>query len=76
MESPSRFSVWRSLKLGSFNFGSALVDILTASVWNRLMIVDLGWFPIRHAADLRPTSHALHLAGPRVDAAGSSAPAT
>ena len=42
MESPSRFSVWRSLKLGSFNFGSALVDILTASVWNRLMIVDLG----------------------------------
>jgi BCD family chlorophyll transporter-like MFS transporter len=42
MESPSRFSVWRSIKLGSFNFGSALVDILTASVWNRLMIVDLG----------------------------------
>jgi MFS transporter, BCD family, chlorophyll transporter len=42
MESSSRFSVWRSLKLGSFNFGSALVDILTASVWNRLMIVDLG----------------------------------
>ncbi len=36
------FSIWRSLKLGSFNFGSALVDILTASVWNRLMIVDLG----------------------------------
>ena len=37
-----RFSVLRSLKIGSFNFGSALVDILTASVWNRLMITDLG----------------------------------
>jgi BCD family chlorophyll transporter-like MFS transporter len=30
------------LKIGSFNFGSALVDILTASVWNRVMITDLG----------------------------------
>jgi BCD family chlorophyll transporter-like MFS transporter len=38
----SRFSVWRSLKIGSFNLGSALVDILTASVWNRVMITDLG----------------------------------
>jgi BCD family chlorophyll transporter-like MFS transporter len=36
------FSVLRSLKIGSFNFGSALVDILTASVWNRVMITDLG----------------------------------
>jgi MFS transporter, BCD family, chlorophyll transporter len=38
----SRFSIWRSLKIGSFNIGSALVDILTASVWNRIMITDLG----------------------------------
>ncbi len=37
-----RFSVLRSLKIGSFNIGSALVDILTASVWNRVMITDLG----------------------------------
>ena len=37
-----RFSVLRSLKIGSFNLGSALVDILTASVWNRVMITDLG----------------------------------
>jgi BCD family chlorophyll transporter-like MFS transporter len=37
-----RFSVWRSVKIGSFNIGSALVDILTASVWNRVMITDLG----------------------------------
>jgi MFS transporter, BCD family, chlorophyll transporter len=39
---PPRFSVLRSIKIGSFNFGSALVDILTASVWNRVMITDLG----------------------------------
>jgi BCD family chlorophyll transporter-like MFS transporter len=38
----SRFSTWRSVKIGSFNLGSALVDILTASVWNRVMITDLG----------------------------------
>ena len=38
----SRFSFLRSLKIGSFNFGSALADILTASVWNRILISDLG----------------------------------
>lgn len=38
----SHFSLRRSLKIGSFNLGSALVDILTASVWNRVMITDLG----------------------------------
>ncbi len=38
----SRFSFLRSLKIGSFNLGSALVDILTASVWNRILITDLG----------------------------------
>lgn len=42
MESPSRFSLLRTLKIGSFNFGSALADILTASVWNRILITDLG----------------------------------
>ena len=39
---PTRFSFLRSLKLGSFNIGSAMVDILTASVWNRILITDLG----------------------------------
>ena len=39
--SPS-FSFLRSLKIGSFNIGSAMVDILTASVWNRILITDLG----------------------------------
>ena len=39
---PIRFSFLRTLKIGSFNIGSALVDILTASVWNRILITDLG----------------------------------
>ena len=38
----TRFSFLRTLKIGSFNLGSALVDILTASVWNRVLITDLG----------------------------------
>ena len=37
-----RFSVWRSLKIGSFHVGSSLADLLTSAVWNRLLIVDLG----------------------------------
>jgi hypothetical protein len=43
-----------------FNFGSALVDILTASVWNRVMITDLA----RHRLDL---AGAALLAGATVD---------
>lgn len=39
---PGQFSVWRTLRLGSFQIGSAMADILTASVWNRVMIADLG----------------------------------
>lgn len=42
MDSSPRFSFLRTLKIGSFNFGSAMVDILTASVWNRILITDLG----------------------------------
>ena len=38
----SRFSFLRTLKIGTFNLGSAMVDILTASVWNRVLITDLG----------------------------------
>ena len=37
-----RFSVARSLKLGSFHIGSAMGDLLTSAVWNRVLIVDLG----------------------------------
>ena len=36
------FSVWRSLKLGTFHIGSSLADLLTSAVWNRILIVDLG----------------------------------
>lgn len=37
-----RFSVARSIKLGSFHIGSSMSDLLTSAVWNRIMIVDLG----------------------------------
>ena len=36
------FSVWRSLKLGSFHMGSSFADLLTSAVWNRVLIADLG----------------------------------
>jgi len=36
------FSLRRSLRLSSFQIGSAAADIFTASVWNRVMISDLG----------------------------------
>lgn len=36
------FSVALTLRLGTFHIGSAMGDILTASVWNRVMISDLG----------------------------------
>lgn len=37
-----RFSVTRSLKLGSFHVGSSFADLLTSAVWNRVLISDLG----------------------------------
>lgn len=39
---PQKFSVLRTLKLGSFHIGSALADILVTSVWNRIVITELG----------------------------------
>lgn len=36
------FSIARTLRLSTFHVGSAMGDILTASVWNRIMISDLG----------------------------------
>lgn len=36
------FNMWRILRLSSFQIGSATADILTASVWNRVMIAELG----------------------------------
>jgi BCD family chlorophyll transporter-like MFS transporter len=36
------FAVGRILRLSTFQIGSAMTDILTAGVWNRIMISDLG----------------------------------
>jgi BCD family chlorophyll transporter-like MFS transporter len=39
---PERLNVPRTIKIGSFYVGSAFPDILTAAVWNRILISDLG----------------------------------
>lgn len=39
---PPRFSLPRTLKLGSFHIGSAFADILVTGVWNRILITDLA----------------------------------
>jgi len=36
------YSIWRIFRLGTFQIGSAMGDILTAGVWNRIMISDFG----------------------------------
>lgn len=41
--STAHLSVVRNIKIGSFNIGSALADILGSGVWNRIMIADLGY---------------------------------
>ncbi|MCG8347433.1 MAG: BCD family MFS transporter [Chloroflexales bacterium] len=37
-----RFSLLRTMKIGTFHIGSAFADILTSGVWNRILISDLG----------------------------------
>ena len=37
-----RFSLLRTIKLGSFHIGSSAADLMVTAVWNRIMIVDLG----------------------------------
>ena len=37
-----RFSVWHSLKIGTFHIGSSMTDVLLSGIWNRVMISDLG----------------------------------
>lgn len=37
-----KLPLFKMLRLSSFQIGSAMSDILTASVWNRVMISDLG----------------------------------
>lgn len=36
------FNIWRIFRLSTFQIGSAMADILTAGVWNRIMISDFG----------------------------------
>lgn len=37
-----QFNIRQTLRLSSFHIGSAMGDILTTSVWNRIMITELG----------------------------------
>ncbi|MGQ0604497.1 MAG: BCD family MFS transporter [Anaerolineales bacterium] len=37
-----RFRVWQLLRLSTFQIGSALGDLLVTSLWNRIMISELG----------------------------------
>lgn len=39
---PTSFSLARTLRLGTFQIGSAMGDILVTSIWNRVMIANLG----------------------------------
>ena len=36
------FTLWRGLRLSSFQIGSAMGDILITSIWNRILIVNFG----------------------------------
>lgn len=40
--SDEEFRFLRTVKIGTFHIGSSAVDLLVSSVWNRVMIVDLG----------------------------------
>ncbi|GAB4438247.1 MAG: BCD family MFS transporter [Chloroflexi bacterium OHK40] len=42
ISTPPRFSLPRTLKLGSFHIGSSFTDVLTSGVLNRVLISDLG----------------------------------
>jgi BCD family chlorophyll transporter-like MFS transporter len=37
-----RFTLWRGLRLSSFQIGSAMGDILITSIWNRILITNFG----------------------------------
>jgi BCD family chlorophyll transporter-like MFS transporter len=42
MEHSTKFTLWRGLRLGSFQIGSAMGDILVTSIWNRILISNFG----------------------------------
>jgi BCD family chlorophyll transporter-like MFS transporter len=41
-QAPQKFSVLRTMKIGTFHIGSSFVDLLTSGVLNRVLISDLG----------------------------------
>jgi MFS transporter, BCD family, chlorophyll transporter len=41
-QEPRRFSVLRTMKIGTFHIGSSFVDLLTSGVLNRVLITDLN----------------------------------
>jgi BCD family chlorophyll transporter-like MFS transporter len=41
-QTPAKFSVPRTMKIGTFHVGSSFVDLLTSGVLNRVLISDLG----------------------------------
>ncbi|HSG15884.1 MAG TPA: PucC family protein, partial [Anaerolineae bacterium] len=41
-EASRPFSLGRVVRLSTFQIGSAMADIFTAGVWNRIMISDFG----------------------------------
>lgn len=40
---PENLSIRANIKIGTFNIGSAMADILGSGVWNRIMIADLNY---------------------------------
>ncbi len=42
MAEDRRFTLWRGLRLSSFQIGSAMGDILITSIWNRILITNFG----------------------------------
>ncbi|MEM7031767.1 MAG: BCD family MFS transporter [Chloroflexota bacterium] len=42
MKQPSSFSMLHTLRLSTFQIGSAMGDILVTSIWNRIMITNFG----------------------------------
>lgn len=42
MDEQRPFTLWRGLRLSSFQIGSAMGDILITSIWNRILIVNFG----------------------------------
>jgi BCD family chlorophyll transporter-like MFS transporter len=42
MDQEKRFTLWRGLRLSSFQIGSAMGDILITSIWNRILITEFG----------------------------------